>query len=326
MTDVTVVIPNWNGRRHLPAALASLRSQSSAPARILVVDNGSTDGSDSMAAGAGAEVLKLKQNLGFAAAVNEGIRQTTTPLVSIFNNDAEAEPGWLSALTAVLAQHPEKWFACGKIVRASDPGTIDGCFDAVCVGRTAWRCGNGRPDGPVWNRPCEISVAPLTAALLRRDLFDRVGLLDERFESYLEDTDFGIRCAVAGCGGLYEPAAVARHWGSATLGVWHSETVRRIARNQVYLARKHPPVAWMSRAGWSIVAAQLLWGLVALKHGAAVPYVWGKIQGIFARPGWGPNFEKERTDSILRREQERIRQLQAEAGGDRYWRAYFALT
>jgi len=326
MTAVTVVIPNWNGARHLPSAIASLQAQTLAPARLLVVDNGSADGSDGWAERAGCDVIRLGFNRGFAPAVNAGIAITTTPYVSIFNNDAEAEPEWLAALVGALESRPEKWFACGKILRASDPGIIDGCFDCVSLGRMPWRCGYGYRDSPAWNRRADVSVAPLTAALARRELFNRVGMLDESFESYLEDVDFGIRCAVAGYGGLYEPEAVARHWGSATLGVWRSETVRRLSRNQVFLARKHPPRTWASQAGWSIVAAQLLWGMVALKHGAVYPWLCGKIQGILARPGWGPNLEKERTDSILRREEERIRQLQAEAGADRYWRAYFALT
>ena len=74
---------------------------------------------------------------------------------------------------------------------------------------------------PLWNQPRTIQLAPFTAAVFRAGVFERVGFLDERFESYLEDVDFGLRCAEAGLGGLYVPEAVAYHQGSATLGRWH---------------------------------------------------------------------------------------------------------
>ena len=86
-------------------------------------------------------------------------------------------------------------------------------------------------------------MAPATAALFRADLFRRVGTFDATFESYLEDVDFGLRCALAGFSGAYVPDAVAYHWGSASLGPWNPEVVRLIARNQSYLVAKHYPPA-----------------------------------------------------------------------------------
>ncbi len=111
-------------------------------------------------------------------------------------------------------------------------------------------------------------------------MFERVGFLDERFESYLEDVDFGLRCAEAGFGGLYVPEAVAYHQGSATLGRWHPDTVRRISRNQVLLVAKHYPPNWILRYGWPVFIAQALWGFIALRHGALLSYVAGKADGL----------------------------------------------
>ena len=91
---------------------------------------------------------------------------------------------------------------------AGDPSRIDGAFDAISRGACAYRCGSGKPDGPFWNQLRRIRMAPMTAALFQHRLFVEIGSLDEGFESYLEDVDFGIRCAVHNRWGVYVPAAL----------------------------------------------------------------------------------------------------------------------
>jgi GT2 family glycosyltransferase len=168
-------------------------------------------------------------------------------------------------------------------------------------------------------------MAPFTAILVRKELFHRAGLLDETFESYLEDVEFGLRCAIRGFSGIYVPGARAYHRGSATLGRWHRETVRRISRNQVLVVAKHYPAGWMGKCGWKVLAAQLLWGLVALRHGAVWPWVRGKIEGLRMyranrRPGADALF------AILEQSESEIRELQRQTGQDLYWKLYFALA
>ena len=191
----------------------------------------------------------------------------------------------------------------------------------------AWRCGAGRPDSDVWSRSRRIALAPFTAAIFRRELFDRVGLLDEEFESYAEDVDFGLRCARAGYEGIYEPAAISWHRGSATLGRWHPDTVRRLARNQLLLVAKHFPEHWLIRFGWPVLVGQMLWGLVALRHGAGWAFVRGKMEGMrkFGEARRRPEVGKS-VDAILRESEQQLHQLQKLTGYDWYWRLYFALT
>ena len=138
-------------------------------------------------------------------------------------------------------------------------------------------------------------MAPLTAAVFERRVFERLGGLDERFESYLEDVDLGLRCAISGLGGRFVPEARAEHWGSGTLGEWHAATVRRMARNQVFLVAKHYPRGWVRELGWAVLAGQLLWGISAIKHSRGIPGSLGKRPasgntGRYARrregPGW----------------------------------------
>src|SRR6202008_622908 len=106
------------------------------------------------------------------------------------------DPDWLGTLLTA-AEREQAAFAVGKLLRTGDTATIDGTFDEISRGACAYRCGSGKPDGGIWNQARRIRFAPMTAALFRRELFDQIGPLDETFGSYLEDIDFGIRCAMS---------------------------------------------------------------------------------------------------------------------------------
>jgi len=321
MATVAAVIPHWNRRDLLVELLESLRAQRLPFDKIIVADNGSVDDSAEMAERAGARVLRLERNFGFAAAVNRGIDAAQTDWVAILNNDVTLEPDWLETLIEA-ASRQNAWFATGKILRTGAPGIIDGTFDEISRGACAFRCGSGKPDGPWWNEPRSIRFAPMTAALFRRDLFREVGALDQSFGSYLEDVEFGLRCALAGCAGVYAPTAISYHRGSATLGDWHPETVHRIARNQVLLVAKH----FGGQPRFHIVAGQLLWGLVAFRHGCGWPYLLGKIEGIRSARQISEPVANARLTPILEASEGEIFELQRRTGFDDYWRAYFWLV
>ncbi len=322
----TLVVPVWNRRELLEDLFHALACQTVRDFEVLVVDNGSSDGSAEWAERNGAKVVRMGANAGFCRAVNRGIRESRGRWIGIVNNDVRPAPGWLEALLRAAAQSGA-WFATGKILQAGPEGAIDGAFDALCRGACAWRVGSGRPDGPLYSEPRAIAIAPATAALFRRDLFDRVGLLDESFESYLEDVDLGLRCALQGLSGVYVPEAAAWHIGSATLGRWHPRTVRLIARNQALLVRKHYPASLLLRWAWPIVVAQSLWGLLAVRHGAGLAFLQGKFaafanrSGVSRRPAAAPHLMP-----LLRASEDCILEFQRAAGFDWYWRMYFLLT
>ncbi len=318
---VAAVVPHWNRRDLLQTLLANLAEQTRAFDEIIVVDNGSADDSVPVAERAGARVVRLERNLGFAAAVNRGVEKANADWIAILNNDVTLAPDWLEQLLAA-AEEEQAWFATGKTLMATDPSRIDGAFDAISRGACAYRCGSGKPDGPFWNQPRRIRMAPMTAALFRRRLFEEIGSLDEAFESYLEDVDFGIRCAIGDRWGVYVPAAIAYHQGSSTWGQWNKYSVRLIARNQILLTTKH----FDGLPRWPIVAGQLLWGLVALCHGCAGAYLQGKMAGMrVARtvPQQGPASENIR--AFVQESEQTILEIQRQTGFDRYWRAYFWL-
>jgi len=320
MATVAAVIPHWNRRDLLLALIESLRTQKLSFDEIILADNGSTDDSADIAERAGVRVLRLGRNLGFAVAVNRGIEAARTDWVAILNNDVTLDPDWLRALLEA-AMRDNAWFATGKILRAGAPGVIDGAFDEISRGACACRCGSGKPDGPEWNEARGIRFASMTAALFRRDLFHEVGLLDESFECYLEDVEFGLRCALARRACAYAPAAVARHRGSATLGEWHPDTVRRIARNQILIAAKH----FRGQPRFPIVIGQSLWGMLAFRHGRGWSYVRGKIEGIRAACQISASPGNASLTPILEESEREILELQRRTGFDGYWRAYFWL-
>ncbi len=329
MGGVSIVVPTWNRRALLEELLRRIDRQTLRPAEVIVVDNGSDDDSAGTAERAGARVIRLDRNLGFAAAVNRGVESCGNEWAAVVNNDVEPREDWLETLLAA-ARASGAWFATGKLLRAGDRSSIDGAWDEIARSGCAERCGSGFPDGPRWNTARAIRFAPFTAVLCRRRLFDEVGGLDERFESYLEDVDFGLRCALRGLGGVYVPEAVAWHGGSATLGKWNGETVRRIARNQLLLVAKHYPKGWFRYYGWPVVVGQTLWGAVALRHGAGGAFVKGKWEGAREfrrmRRTAAPAEDREAVSQILEESEKEIRSLQRESGFSTYWKVYCALT
>ena len=323
--SITAIVPVWNGRQLLERLLASLEAQTAPAAELLVVDNGSTDGAPELARARGARVIPMGRNAGFAAAVNRGIRESRGEWIAVLNSDVELAPDYFARLLA--AGSAGGWFATGKILAAGSGNRIDATFDALCRGGAAWRVGNGRADGPEFSVASPIWSAPWTAALFRTELFQRVGLLEESFESYLEDVDFGLRCAAQGLAGRYVPEALAWHRGSATLGRWHPETVRRIARNQLLLLARHYPRRLLVRWCWPIFVAQFLWGAVAFRHGAGFAWLRGAWQGLrrfFATRG--QTLDAKVLDRVLSTNERLIRSVQMSTGFDLYWRLYFLLT
>jgi len=325
---ISAIVPVWNGRELLLRLLDSLDAQTQPVAELLVVDNGFRDGAPQAARERGARVIAMGRNAGFADAVNRGIEESGGEWLAVLNSDVEMAPDYLAKLLAA-AQAGGAWFATGKILAAGSNDRIDGTFDAMCRGGTAWRVGSGHTDRAAFSAERQIWSPPFTAVLVRAETFRRVGPLESSFESYLEDVDFGLRCAAQELPGIYVPGALAWHQGSAALGRWHSETVRRIARNQLFLVARHYPPGLLRRWFGAMVVAQVLWGGLALRHGAGVGWVRGVLQGLgrfrAARRSCVP-IDVEVLDNLLRSNERLIRDLQTSTGFDSYWKLYFLLT
>lgn len=327
MSTVSVVIPHWNREDLLEQVLRSLASQTLKPDEVIVVDNGSTDASVECACRHGARVVELGSNHGFSRAVNEGWQSAQSQWVLILNNDVELPPDFLATLLHCAAGN-DVWFAVPCLLDARDPNRIDGTFDLLSRGATAWRAGNGQALSSLWTLPRKAWFPPLTAALVRRSLFEQIGGLDERFESYMEDIDFGLRCALSGRTGVYAPDARATHLGSATFGDWDARKVRLISRNQLFLVAKHYPNWWVLRYGWPVLVAQILWGLLAIRNGQTLAWLRGKLDAlrlyrqIRQSRAAGSN---SNLFTLLRRCESLLWELSPQTS-ETYWRIYFRLV
>lgn len=252
---VAVVVPNWNGADHLPACLDAIASLEVVPDEVIVVDNGSTDGSLKLLEEnyPWARVIALATNEGFSAAVNAGIASTSAASIALLNNDARVDPAWLGALIAALGRHEDASFAASKIVlEGSDQLDSAGHgFDLL----RAKGVDRGRGErAALFAQPAWVFGAPAAAAIYRRSLFEDIGLFDEDFFLTYEDVDLDMRAQIAGHRCLYVPDATVHHRRGAS----HDPTspaLRAIAiRNRVLVAGKSLPPALLVIAALGAIA------------------------------------------------------------------------
>jgi GT2 family glycosyltransferase len=333
MASVTAIIPTWNRADLLQSILTNLAAQTRPPDQVIVVDNGSTDATPLVARQFRVDLIAFPENRGFAFAVNEGVRQARGEWLLIVNNDVILEPEWLERLLR-SAEEENAPFAAGKLLRTNELGVLDGSWDLISRAAYAWRCGYGRPDGEIWSVRRKICFAPMTAALFHRRVFEQIGMLETRFESYYEDVDFGVRCALAGLDGIYEPAAIAMHTGNATLGKYGYRVMFLTARNQVLLLAKHYPVQTLRKFAWPIVVGQILAVMAAAKHGHLFTAIRGKWEGLRQWSTFRTHLKRgdeavqaiETIEAAICESELEIRKLQREIGYDPYWRLYFSLV
>ncbi|HEX6545454.1 MAG TPA: glycosyltransferase family 2 protein [Bryobacteraceae bacterium] len=320
-SSVSVVIPTWNQSRLVDKVLQSLKRQTILPVETIVVDNGSHDETLLIAESHGATVIALAANCGFAAAVNKGIEAAHGDWILIVNNDVELDSRWLEfALQA--ANEEGSSIAGGKLVQANDPKRIDGTWDLVAASGCAWRCGWNALDGELWNERRTGQLLSFTAILVHRRVLRAVGLLDERYESYYEDVDFAIRCALAGFTGVYEPKARATHIGSATLGS-SARTIYFVSRNQILLASKFG-LNRLSRS--RVLAGQALFVFARLRQGSFFAALRGKWDGIWLKRGERPFVcDPVKLQTLLSEQEKQICDYQKQLGWDLSWKMYFRM-
>ena len=284
---VSVIIPNWNGAQHLPDCLESLRRQTYAPLEVLVVDNGSEDGSLALLAADFPEVrtLALCQNRGFAGACNAGMSAASGDLLVLLNNDTEADSHWITEVVAAFDRHPEAGIVASKMLLFDRRDTFHttGDFyrlDGVPGNRGVWQKDRGQYDEEEW-----VFSANGGSAAYRRGLLEQVGLLDEDFFYSCEDVDLAWRAQLAGWRCVYAPRAVVYHKLSATGGGVTASFYD--GRNFIYLLAKDYPGDLWRRYWWAILRAQgriTLDALRAWRGAAARARLRGQLMGILGLP------------------------------------------
>lgn len=279
----TIIIPNYNGLSFMEPCFESLKEQTVRNFKVLVVDNGSTDGSVEWLKEHRIPSIFLKENTGFSGAVNTGIRAADTPYVLLLNNDTRVEPGFVAAMERAMDQSPKIFSVSSRMIQMYHPELLDDAGDMYSILGWAYQRGVGR-SSELYQKSCRVFSACAGAAIYRRAVFHEIGLFDELHFAYLEDIDVGWRAKLYGYDNIYCPDAAVYHVGSGTSGSrYNSFKVRLAARNCIYLSYKNMP-------GWQLLlnAPFLLAGIFVkylffVKNGFGGDYVSGLKEGIRTR-------------------------------------------
>lgn len=218
---VSTVVITWNSARFLEGCLASLAAQRGVAMEVVVVDNGSTDGSAGMARRLAprARVLELGENRGFCAANNAGLAASTGAFVLFLNSDAILSEDFLERALPAFARDARIGMVGGKLLRF-DRRTIDSAGQFMTRSRRVVERGYSAPDGPDMDGEGYVFSICGAAMLCRRDMIEDVSVqgefFDESYFAFSEDLDVGWRAGVAGWRAWYAPRAVAYHYRGGT--------------------------------------------------------------------------------------------------------------
>lgn len=283
--DLSIVIVSWNTRRLLQACLRSVFDHlGGLHAEVLVVDNASRDGSAELVAREfpEARLIANDRNVGFAAANNQAIRESRGRHLLLLNSDTEVLAGVLPALVRYGDTHPEVG-VLGCRVLNPDRSLQPTCFRfpslasllllATGLHRLGWPRFLGRYRMVHWRRDDERDVDVVTGCcmLVRRSASDEVGLLDEQFFMFGEETDWCTRFRHAGWAVRFAPVGEIIHYGGASAEKLHARRGMLLWGSLVRLHRKHGGRA-AAAAAWALLwmfnaSRSLLWGLAALVSG-----------------------------------------------------------
>ena len=287
MEKITVIIPNYNGEAYLRECLEALKpsvQRARVGYRVLVVDNGSSDDSRRILEQdfPWVQRLYLKKNTGFCYAVNRGIEQSSSPYVLLLNNDTKAYPGFVQALYDAIEGKPRCFSVSAQMLMWDRPELLDDAGDLYCALGWSRAVGKGYPAAD-YEKPMRVFTACAGAAIYRRSVLDRIGLLDELHFAYLEDLDLGYRARIYGYYNAYEPKAKVLHYGSASTGSRYNLKKTELSScNNAYVVLKNMP------------PLQLLVNLPFLFAGFVIKTVF------FARKGMGKEYVKGYGKGIAR--------------------------
>lgn len=285
---VSIVIPNWNGKHFLTGCLDSLIGQTYKKLEIIVVDNGSKDGSVEFLQEKypSVKVPRFNVNTGFSVAVNRGIRESRGEFIALINNDTVVDSAWVEELVKAMALHPEAGSLGCKMLAYDDHTLLDGVGDGYRRGGLPGRIGHREKDVGLFDTGRYILGACGGAALYRRSLLLDIGLFDEDYFAYLEDVDLGLRAQSAGYKCFYVPTAVIYHLGCGTTGSGYSPLVVRLSsQNNFNTIVKNIPMPLLVKFLPHIFFWQAYYfAVVIVRGGQVLPWLQGALGAVKLLP------------------------------------------
>lgn len=277
-TAISVIVVNINRRQMLVECFQSLACQTKLPLEVILVDNGSTDGSldvPELFPGLNIRVIRNTTNQGFCAANNQGFSIAQGGFFALLNNDAVADAEWLQSLVVAFDLGDRVGMAASKILVYSQRDNIDKAGHLIYWDGQNRGRGTGQIDRGQFDRVEEVLWPDGCAAMYRREMIDEIGGFDEEFFAYADDAELGLRGRLAGWQSYYMPNARVYHHRGSTLGVYSALRIQLIERNRILLVWKHFPWSLVWLNGWFYLL-RIIAGVAAAARGRGEV---GKISG-----------------------------------------------
>ena len=277
---VTVIIPTLEAGDNLEKCLAALGAQTFTDFDTVVVDNSARGLAAALAREARARLIANPANLGFGAAINQGIDLAAGDFICTLNDDAFPDPRWLEQLVAAARRDPRIGMCASQIRLTEAPDRLDSAGMEVYLDGTTKQRGRLSP-ASAYDEAEEVLFPSACAALYRLAMLDRIGRFDPDFFLYCEDTDLGFRARRAGFACLYVPTAVVYHHYSGSAGRASRTKAFYVERNRLYTVVKNFPLwtwplvpvfslyryllhLWASRTGRGLASQSVPWWKLAI--------------------------------------------------------------
>jgi len=279
---ISLIIPNFNGIDLLKECVNSIQEQNFIFYEVIIVDNASKDNSVEYIKDNYPEfkLVLNKENLGFAAAVNQGIEASKSEYIVLLNNDVVLERDCISNLLMCIKRDENIFSVSSKMIQYYDRNKIDDAGDNYTLLGWTKKVGNNRAPER-YNNGYEIFSACAGAAIYRKNVFNEIGLFDEQFFAYMEDVDIGYRSRIYGYKNLYCPNAVVYHRGSSTTGSKYNRfKIKLAARNNIYVPYKNMPWPQLLFNSIFLIFGFLIKYFFFLKKGYGNEYISGLKEGL----------------------------------------------
>ena len=276
---ISAVIPNWNGKTFLKECLDSLLNQTFKDYELILVDNGSNDGSVEFIKNNYPMVKILAQptNRGVAAGLNIGIRESKGKYIALFNNDIVVDRHWMSKMYRILEENNDVGFCASKMLFYIQPDIINAAGDNFTNYGESINIGFKEKDCSQYNISRYVFSACAGAAIYRRAMLEEIGLFDEDFITIYEDIDLGFRAQWRGWKCFYVSEAAVYHHGSATIGYSSPMHIFYLNRNNLNLIIKNLPLKLLLKYFYRFLIKQLKLSVQFGVNGSFIAFTKGKL-------------------------------------------------
>ncbi len=306
---VSIIIPNYNGQKHLGACIDSLHRLNfpREDYEIIIVDNASSDNSCEFILSTHPDVvlIKAEKNLGFASGCNLGITNSLGKYIVLLNNDTRVDPNWLKELVAVADGDEAVGIVGSKLLFMQPPHAIQNAMSYLTDRGDGGDLGTHQPDEGQYNTTRQGMAVCGASMLIKRTLIQDIGALDEDFFAYYEDADLCYRTRLYGKKIVFAPKSVVYHIHAATSVEWSPFFTFLVLRNKLLIHLKNSPAGFLFKVlflyGWQVVNEGLVKGINRKTHLKVLTSFAGKLPKFLVKRFYIRCIVKRKSDSMILR-------------------------